>query len=135
MSNLRIQEVTSHWQEIKSVLSIPHTEADYDRIVALLNELIDIIGEDETHPYADLMETLATLIEAYDQKHFALPKAAGVEVLEYLMEEHGLKQTDLRTEIGTQGVVLEILNGKRILNARQIQALSKRFHVSPEAFM
>jgi HTH-type transcriptional regulator/antitoxin HigA len=46
------------------------------------------------------------------------------------MEEHGLKQTDLK-EIGTQGVISEILSGKRKLNLRQIVQLSKRFSVSP----
>lgn len=135
MSNLKIRDMMSHWQEVKEVLSVPRTEADYDRVVALLNELIDIVGEDETHPYTGLMETLATLIGVYDQKHFTLPKASGIEVLEYLMEEHGLKQTDLRAELGTQGVVSEILNGKRMLNTRQIRALSERFCVSPEAFI
>ena len=50
------------------------------------------------------------------------------------MEEHHLTQNDLR-EIGTQGVVSEILNGKRKLNLRQIRLLSQRFHVSPEGFI
>lgn len=49
------------------------------------------------------------------------------------MEEHGLKQDDLK-EIGSQGVVSEILRGKRELNTRQISMLAKRFGVSPAAF-
>ena len=49
------------------------------------------------------------------------------------MDEHHLKQADL-PEIGSQGVVSEILNGKRELNVRQIQALADRFHVSPAVF-
>jgi HTH-type transcriptional regulator/antitoxin HigA len=50
------------------------------------------------------------------------------------MEEHSLSQSDL-PEIGSQGVVSEILNGKRKLNIRQIQALAKRFRVSPATFL
>jgi HTH-type transcriptional regulator / antitoxin HigA len=50
------------------------------------------------------------------------------------MEEHSLSQSDL-PEIGSQGVVSEILNGKRKLNVRQIQALAKRFKVSPATFL
>lgn len=46
------------------------------------------------------------------------------------MEEHGLKQSDL-TEIGSQGIVSEILRGKRALNVRQIWLLAKRFGISP----
>ena len=54
--------------------------------------------------------------------------------LKYLMEQHGLKQTDL-SEIGSQGVVSEILTGKRELNIRQVRALSKRFGVSAATFV
>jgi HTH-type transcriptional regulator/antitoxin HigA len=50
------------------------------------------------------------------------------------MEERGLKQSDL-SEIGTQGVISEILSGKRQLNVRQIKMLSKRFKVSPAVFI
>jgi len=58
-----------------------------------------------------------------------------VEVLKFLMEQHGLKQSDLRKEIGTQGVVSEILSGNRQINARQAKALAKRFGVSPAVFL
>ena len=63
-----------------------------------------------------------------------MPEVSGVEVLRYLMEEHGLRQSDL-PEIGSQGVVSEILNGKRDLNVRQIRELAKRFHVAPAVFI
>ena len=51
----------------------------------------------------------------------------------FLMKEHGLKQGDL-AEIGSQGVVSDILRGKRELNVRQIKSLSRRFNVSPAVF-
>jgi HTH-type transcriptional regulator/antitoxin HigA len=38
-------------------------------------------------------------------------------------------------EIGSQGVVSEVLAGKRELNTRQIRALAKRFGVSPAVFV
>jgi HTH-type transcriptional regulator/antitoxin HigA len=50
------------------------------------------------------------------------------------MEEHGLTQSDL-PEIGSQGVVSEILNGKRERNVRHIRALARRFRVSPAVFI
>lgn len=46
------------------------------------------------------------------------------------MDEHGLTQSDL-TEVGSQGVVSDIVRGQRELNVRQIRALSERFGVSP----
>jgi HTH-type transcriptional regulator/antitoxin HigA len=51
------------------------------------------------------------------------------------MELHELNQSDLANEIGSQGVVSEILNGKRELNVRQIKALARRFHVDPSTFI
>jgi HTH-type transcriptional regulator/antitoxin HigA len=50
------------------------------------------------------------------------------------MDEHGLTQSDL-SEVGSQGVVSEILSHKRQLNGRQIKALSKRFGVSASVFL
>ena len=99
-----------------------------------LNGLIDIIGTNAQHPLYELMDTLGTLIHAYEEKHQTIPKCSGVEVLNFLMEEHGLTQSDL-PELGSQGVVSEIINGKRELNIRQIKTLSKRFHVSPVVFI
>jgi HTH-type transcriptional regulator/antitoxin HigA len=55
-------------------------------------------------------------------------------MLKYLMEPHGVRQADL-AEIGSQGVVSEILSGKRQLNLRQIRALAARFHVLPSVFL
>jgi HTH-type transcriptional regulator/antitoxin HigA len=46
------------------------------------------------------------------------------------MEEHGLTQSEL-PEIGSQGVVSEVLSGERELNIRQIRRLAKQFRVSP----
>jgi len=67
-------------------------------------------------------------------EHHPLPATTGVQALKFLMEQHGLKQGDLH-EIGSQGVVSEILAGKRDLNIRQIRALSERFGVSPATFV
>ena len=50
------------------------------------------------------------------------------------MEQYDIKQSNL-PEIGSQGVVSEILNGKRKLNVQQIKNLSQRFHVSAETFI
>jgi HTH-type transcriptional regulator/antitoxin HigA len=80
------------------------------------------------------LDTLGIVIYAYEEKHYPIPDCSGVEVLHYLMEEHGLKQSDL-PEVGSQGVVSEILSGRRELNVRQIRALAQRFGISPAVFM
>lgn len=131
--SMTIQEIQPHWTAIRSYLSIRNGE-DYDRAVEQMNTLIDIVGTNEDHPMYEFLDTMGTLIHAYEQMNYPMPQESGAEVLRYLMEEHGLRQADL-PEVGTQGVVSEILNGYRQLNVRQIQELAKRFHVSPAIFI
>ncbi len=120
------------WSLVGAGLSMK-TEHDYKKAVALLDCLLDEIGENEHHPLSGLLEVLGTLVESYEADHVKLKEAAGRDVLKFLMDEHGVLQSDL-PEIGSQGVVSEILHGRRELNARQIKALSERFSVSPAAF-
>lgn len=120
------------WSVVSLGLSIK-TERDYTRAVALLDRLLDEVGDDEGHPLFEFLEVLGTMVESYESDHVRVRGATGKDVLHLLMEEHGLTQSDL-PEIGSQGVVSEILHGRRELNTRQIRALSKRFSVSPSAF-
>lgn len=133
-SKIKINEIVKVWPLVSGFISVPHTEDQYENAVRLLDELVDKIGEDENHPLASLMETLGTLIENYESQHFSETASEPIGVLNFLMAEHGLKQGDL-SEIGSQGVISEILNGKRELNVRQIKALSRRFNVSPSVFL
>ncbi len=118
---------------MESLVAI-RTEREYDAAVARLNALVDEVGDHPRDPRYRLIETLSVLIEAYDREHHSLPEAPGIEVLRFLMKEHGLTQKDL-PEIGSQGVVSEVLRGRRHLNVRQIQALAARFGVEPGAFL
>ncbi len=120
------------WSVVSVGLSIK-TDMDYQRAVALLDQLLDEVGENERHSLFGFLDVLGTLIESYESDHVKMKGASGKDVLRSLMEEHGLAQSDLQ-EIGSQGVVSEILHGRRELNTRQIKALSERFGVSPAAF-
>jgi HTH-type transcriptional regulator/antitoxin HigA len=106
---------------------------EYGAAVEKLNALVDEIGDNPKDPRYRLVETLTILVEAYDDAHYPIAETSGVEMLKVLMEEHGLRQGDL-PEIGSQGVVSEILRGKRELNVRQIAALSKRFGLPADVF-
>ena len=121
------------WQTIAPVLTI-RNEREYNTAMKRLNELLDEIGDDEKHPLYSLLDTLGTLIEAYEEEHHPIPDSSGADVLRYLMDEHGLTHSSL-PEIGSQGVVSEVLNGKRELNVRQIRLLAKRFKVSTAVFV
>lgn len=65
----KIQQVATVWPSISEVLYVPHSEEEYQEVVKLLDDLIDQVGEDESHPLASLMEILGVLIEKYEDEH------------------------------------------------------------------
>ncbi|MDO8651893.1 MAG: transcriptional regulator [Undibacterium sp.] len=131
-----IAEITSHFKALSSIIPL-HTissERDYDKAVTTLNQLLDAGAANEKHPLADLVNTLGALIGEYDNDHYPEQDVSPLAMLRFLMDQNHLTQTNL-PEIGTQGVVSEILSGKRELNVRQIKALGERFHVPPSVFV
>ena len=53
------------------MLSYPHTASEYRKLVTWLDALIDLVGEDESHPLASMMEVIGALIEQYEDEHVA----------------------------------------------------------------
>ncbi|MGR3173015.1 MAG: helix-turn-helix domain-containing protein [Candidatus Scalindua sp.] len=129
-----LTETIKVWSTISKVISTINTKIHYKKVVKLLDKLIDEAGKKEDPSKELLIDTLGTLIKDYEDRHFPEPEADPIGCLKFLMEEHGLKQNDLN-ELGSQGVVSEIMSGKRNLNVRQIKALSKRFKVSAATFV
>ena len=102
----------------------------------LMDQLLEEVGDDEDHDLADLLDIVSTLVMQYEEQHHPeIPPVEPREILKFLMEQHDLRQSDLRKEIGSQGVVSEILSGNRELNTRQVRKLAKRFGISPAAFI
>ena len=136
MDRTVIAEITSHFQALSSVVPLHpiRTGVDYEKAVAALNRLLDAGAANEQHPLADLVNTLGTLIGEYDDVHYPAQEVSPLAMLRFLMDENSLTQSDL-PEVGSQGVVSEVLNGKRELNVRQIKALSARFHVPSGVFV
>jgi HTH-type transcriptional regulator/antitoxin HigA len=121
------------WPAVENYFSI-HNKKDYESAVKMLDQLLDEVGDNERHPLYSFLEVLGIVLENYESEHYGWEGVSGVAVFKYLIEEHGLRQNDF-PEIGSQGVVSEILSGKRQLNVGQIRKLSERFKVSPAAFL
>lgn len=126
-------QIQTYWTNIAPLLTV-RNEREYNAAVKRMNELLDEIGTNEKHPLYTLLDTLGTLVHAYEEEHYPIPESSGADILRFLMDENGLTQSDL-PEVGSQGVVSEILNGKRELNLRQIRGLAEKFKVSPAAFV
>jgi HTH-type transcriptional regulator / antitoxin HigA len=137
MNAVALKKIAKHYRALNTAIPLHpiRTSAEYARGVAALNELLDAGAGDESHLLADLAATLGELIGDYDEKHHPLPKnLSGVDMLRFLMEQQDLNQADL-PELGSQGVVSELLAGKRGLNLRQIKMLTQRFGLSASAFI
>lgn len=131
------EDIANAWEKFQSVARVTavRNTKEYKAAIEMVNNLVDIVGNDENHPLAELLDIVATLVERYEDKEVIIPKASANEALAYLMEEHALTQADLRSEVGSQGVVSEVLSGKRKINVRQAKALASRFGVSPTVFL
>lgn len=108
-------------------------EEDLERFTALLLEL-----DERPKPTAEereLAELLNLLIEQYEERHHAIPNATPLQVLHFLIEQHGLTPKDLWPVIGSKGITSEILNGKRGISLAVAAKLAERFHVPPAVFV
>ena len=73
MSANELDRVEQAWPALASWLSVPRTETEYQRLVELLNALIDRVGEDEAHPLASLMDIVGELIAHYEDQRVPEP--------------------------------------------------------------
>lgn len=131
-----MQRLLPAWERFRAATDIApiRDEGHYVRMAAILEALLEEAAGDIDHPAMELVDIVGDLIERYEAEHHPLGDVSGVQALRFLMEQHALRQGDL-PEIGSQGVVSEILAGKRELNIRQVRALSKRFGVSAATFL
>lgn len=111
------------------------TDAENEAALEVLSELADqSVRKKLTKDEEAYMDVLSDLVGSYESAQWTYSKAKPAEVLEFLMEQHGLKQADLVAEMGTQSAVSMVLTGQRELSKRQIELLSKRFNVNPGVF-
>lgn len=75
MHNLDVSKTAAAWSSLVGKIYVPHSEEEYQRLVALLDSMIDEVGEDESHSLASLMEIVGVLIKKYEDEH--VPGLAG----------------------------------------------------------
>ena len=64
-----VQTAQNLWPKLTEVVFVPHAQSEYQRLTEVLDNLIDVVGEDEDHPLASLMEVIGVLIEKYEDEH------------------------------------------------------------------
>lgn len=121
-------------REAHPVLHPIRNDEEHTAVLEAFEKLMSRSVEQPDSPEAGLYVLLADRLEAYERRTAPVPATAPHEALRFLMEQHGLRQNDL-PELGSQGVVSELLSGKRDINARQARALADRFRVEVGLFV
>ncbi|PZO38204.1 MAG: transcriptional regulator [Pseudanabaena frigida] len=109
------------------------TEEENDRALSIVESLL---AEENLSPEKEqILRLLVSLIEKFEDEHYQLVASTPHSILLHLMEENGLRQTDLVGIIGSRGVVSEVVNGKRNISKSQAKSLGEFFHVDPSLFI
>jgi HTH-type transcriptional regulator / antitoxin HigA len=66
-----IRAIQSSWTAFDSMvhLRLIHDDASYDQMVALMNSLLDLVGDDEDHPLSGLLELVGDIVSGYESQH------------------------------------------------------------------
>ena len=107
---------------------------DHAQALAELERLLKL-DPDQDSPESDKLDLLVLLLQHYEKDHHSIPDPDPVGMLEFLMDQHGMKQKDLIPYIGSASKVSEAMSGKRQLSKEMIRRLSERFHVSANVFL
>ena len=108
------------------------TEADYQEALGEIEHLFD--AQPNT-PDGDRLEVLATLVEAYEERHHDIPSPDPVEAILYHLESRGLSRRELEPCIGSRARVSEVLNRRRPLSIDMIRKLHKTLGISAEVLI
>ena len=108
------------------------TEEDYKAVLAEMEQLMD--AELDT-PDGDRLDVLATLVDAYEARHFPIDDPDPISAILFRMEQQGLKQKDLEPMIGSSGRVSEVLSGKRGLSIQMIRNLHRELGIPAEVLI
>ena len=112
------------------------TDEELDHFAEVMESLSRAIAHKTASPEeVALHSLLATLIKEYDDRSYPLPPGDPVRLLQFLMDQRGLKAADLTTVFGARSIASLVLNGKRELSKAHIRKLADFFHVSPAVFL
>lgn len=109
------------------------TEEENDRALGIVESLL--AEKNLSLEKEQILRLLVSLIEKFEDEHYQLAASTPHSILLHLMEERGLRQTDLVGLIGSRGVVSEVINGKRTISKSQAKSLGEFFHVDPSLFI
>src|SRR5467141_3249046 len=121
-----------YWEVVAQLAAIKYrwqvvvirTESEYRRLLSAVDELMSKPEDGMTEEEGRLLELLSVLVEEYEDRVRPLPKGQPHKLLAFLLEEKGMKPSDLGSVL-PKSRVSEILNGKRAISKMQAKKLSE----------
>ncbi len=110
------------------------THADYRRALKEISALMKADPDPGT-PEGDRLDILATLVQAYEQRHFPMDLPDPVEAIKFRMDQQGLQPKDLEPMIGQRNRVYEVLNRKRPLTLAMVWRLHTALGIPAESLI
>ena len=110
------------------------TESDYKAALRQISTLMEADPEPGT-PEGDRLDILATLVQAYEARHFPIGAPDPVEAIKFRMEQGGLTVKDLEPLIGRSNRVYEVLNHKRPLTLAMIRRVPRSLGIPAEVLI
>ena len=132
--NSSLENAMQHWNMVAPVIECPKSQEDYQTLIANIQDAIELVENRSNSHITSLIEAMASAAEKYEKASVEKLEGGALVALKYLIKLHGVRQSELK-EIGSQGVVSEILNAKRSLTLRHVKELALRFNVSPGVFI
>ena len=108
------------------------TEADH---AAALHRIDHLMDAEPGTPEGDELDVLATLVEAYEDRHFPIADPDPLAAIQFRMEQLGLTRKDLEPLLGSRGRVSEVLNGRRALSLQMIRRLNRELGIPLESLV
>lgn len=111
------------------------TEEENERMLAEVSKLMRR-GEGNLSPEEEaLLDVMVTLVEQFEEKAYPIPDAPPHTMLQFLMEQRGLRQKDLVHIFRSSGTISEVLSGKRAISKSQAKALGEFFGLPADLFI
>ena len=108
--------------------------ADYDWALKEIARYFDVQPKPRTADSARF-DVLATLIESYEDKHWAIDPPDPVDAIRYRLEQAGMGQADLARLLGSRSRASEIMRRKRSLTMEQALKLHEEWKIPAEALL
>ncbi len=129
-----LERALHHWNMVAPVIDTPKSPEDYEALLTNLRTTMELVENRPNSPLSGLIKAMSRAAEEYEKVYLVEQQGGALHALRYLIKLHNVRQADLK-EIGSQGVVSEILSSKRSLTLRHVRELARRFNVSPNTFI